>query len=848
MSLTAGTRVGSYEVTGKLGEGGMGEVYRGRDTALNRDVAIKILPDAVAHDADRVARFTREAQTLAALNHPNIAQIYGIVEAPASVDSWGGAHVHALVMELVEGDDLSTIIARHAGSNDAASTGWSPGASAPGIPLADALPIARQVADALEAAHEQGIVHRDLKPANIKVRADGTVKVLDFGLAKALDPGSNRLRQGYGESAGASAKAEDPGLHPTAGGADAAFSPTLAAHATQMGLVLGTVAYMAPEQARGKAVDKRADIWAFGVLLYEMLTGRCAFEGEESSDLLAAVLRQDIPWSALPPGTPPPIRQLLERCLERDPRSRLRDIGEARVTLAALERAGADDSRAAEPTQLPQPPRRREAVAWTAAALLLMVAAAALLTRPSAREAPPRIIRATLSLPPGISIELDGERSGMPSLSPDGRRVAFGAREGAGPMRIWVHDVASGVARPLPGTEGGHRPFWSPDGRSLGFFTWGSLSIIPATGGAVRRLAVARDARGGTWSPNGTILFAPFQRGPLYVVSERGGSVTAATEAGKDADGTHRFPQFLPDGEHFLYLNRPAPSGPQAGSAVVIGRLGSTAKVATVVEYATNAVYADGHLLYVRDGALVAQRFDPARRQLGGEPAVIVSDLLFNRRFSYGVFSASGSGLLVFETGRQRDLSQLVWRDRAGRRLGELGTPGILSGFGGLALSPDGRWAATTRVDEGTTEADVWLYDLARGSESRLVRKGDEGEPVFAADSRALYLSSSDGARSTIVRRDLDSGSEADLFTDSSGAYLTPVAAVDRGDTMLYAKVMLDGGCDLLIRPTSGERESRMVVGTSCRRSLCPGLAGWPVDVVGLGRIGTVRGLRRAVS
>jgi len=765
--------LGSYEVVGKLGEGGMGEVYRARDTKLNRDVAIKILPDLVAHDADRVARFTREAQTLAALNHPNIAQIYGIVEAPASPETGAsGGHVHALCMELVEGENLSAIMARGV------------------LHLADVLPVARQIAEALEAAHEHGIIHRDLKPANIMVRGDGTVKVLDFGLAKATDPTN-------ASSAG-----------------DAATSPTLTMHATRMGLVLGTAAYMAPEQARGKSVDKRADVWAFGVVLYEMLTGRRAFEGEESSDLLAAVLRQDIQWTALPPGTPPRLRHLLERCLERDPRSRLRDIGEARVTLAALERGGADVTRTAGSEPASQRPRRREAAAWTAAALALVAAGAVVLSRPSARPAQPRVIRATLPLPAGISIELDGERSGMPSLSPDGGRIAFGAREGAGPMRIWVLDLASGVTRPVTGTEGGHRPFWSPDGKTIGFFTWGSLSTVPADGGAVRRLAVARDARGGTWSPNGTILYAPFQRGPLFAVSERGGNATAATETGKDIEGTHRFPQFLPDGEHFLYLDRPASYGPQAGSAVVIARLGSAAKVARIVEHATNAVYADKHLLYVRDGALVAQPFDPVQHRLSGEPAVLVSDLLFNRRFSYGVFSASGSGLLVFETGRQTDLSQLVWRDRAGRRLGELGSPGVLSGFGGLALSRDGRWAATTRVDESTTEADVWLYDLARGSESRLVRKGDEGEPVFAADSRALYVSSSDGHTSMIVRRNLDSGSEAVLVTDSTGVYLTPAASVDGGAMMLYTRVMLDGGSDLLIRPISGASEARTIVGT----------------------------------
>ena len=773
MSLAPGTRLGSYEIVSALGAGGMGEVFRGRDTKLNRDVAIKILPDVFAHDSERVARFTREAQTLASLNHPNIAQIYGVIDEDQP------AHVHALVMELVEGEDLSTIIARGA------------------LPAAEALPIAKQIAEALEAAHEQGVVHRDLKPANVKVRADGTVKVLDFGLAKALAP------------EGASATA------------DAMNSPTLTARlrqgygeaGTQMGMIIGTAAYMAPEQARGKTVDRRADIWAFGVVLYEMLTGRRAFPGDDVSELLASVLKSEPDWSAVPGATPPSVRRLLRRCLEKDPRRRLSSIGDARLELDETELTGG--APAAAPSVPDRRVRRREFVAWTATVLSLLAAGAALLWRPAAQTPLPRVVRATLPLPAGVSIELDGEQSGMPALSPDGTRVAFGAREGAGPMHVWVHDLASGAATPLAGTEGGHRPFWSPDGKNIGFFTWGALSTIPAEGGAVRRLAEARDARGGTWSPNGTILFAPYQRGSLWTVSERGGKAVEVTTTGKELLGTHRFPQFLPDGEHFIYLDRPAPYGPRTGaSAVLVGRLGTTQPVARLVEFATNAVYADGHLLYVRDGALVAQPFDPARRETRGEPTALVGDVLYNRRFSYGVFSAGGSGILAFLTGRQRDLSQLVWRDRSGRRLGELGTPGILSGYGGLALSRDGRLAAVARVDEGTSEADIWLYDLERGGESRLVRPGDDGNPVFAAEGGQMYFGSTSGNVGVLMRRDLKSGSETQLFSETAGSYIVPLASVRDGAAMLYTAPKADGGSDLLLRPTAGGGEAKVIVGT----------------------------------
>ena len=769
MSFLPGSRLGTYEITAPLGEGGMGVVYRATDSKLKREVAIKVLPEAFAADADRLARFEREAQVLAQLQHPSIASIYGLEESNG---------VRALVMELVPGEDLAERLKRGA------------------IPLDEAIPIAKDIAEALEAAHEKGIVHRDLKPANVKLTPDGKVKVLDFGLAKAMDPAAG----------GASA-------------ADLARSPTLmnsptmtAAHGTQLGVILGTAAYMAPEQARGGAVDKRADVWAFGVVLHEMLTGRSLFAADTVSDTLAGVLRGEIDLAKLPAGTPPALRLLLRRCLERNPKNRLHDAADARLVLADLEAGVADETPAAS---LRPRSRRRELVAWALAAAAVLAVSALLLGRSAGEPAPPRVIRATLPLPPGVSIELDGERAGMPAVSPDGRRVAFGAREGAGPMRIWVHELGTAVARPLPGTEEGYRPFWSPDGRKIGFFTWGHLATTPADGGAVARLAPARDARGGTWSPNGTIVFAPFATGPLLAISERGGPAREVSGTRESVGtGTHRFPHFLPDGEHFLYLDRSGRVGSVAGG-VLLGRLGESGPAPRLLEGATNAVYADGHLLFVRDGALAAQPFDAKRRALSGEPHVLVGDLLFNRRFAYGVFSASEAGVLVFLTGRQRDLCRLVWRDRSGRRLGELGTPGNLSGFGGLALSRDGRWAAVARVDEAQSDADIWLYDVARGTETRLARPGsDESDPLFSRDGGTLLFGSTGDDGSAVIRRDLASGAEATLFSAKETYSMGPTSLSPDGAWMTCEERSRLAYADLVLRPADGKGETKALLRT----------------------------------
>jgi eukaryotic-like serine/threonine-protein kinase len=479
LSLTIGARLGVYEVTAQIGQGGMGLVYRARDTKLSRDVALKALPDSFAHDSDRLARFTREAQTLASLNHPNIAHIHGLEESNG---------VRALVMELIEGEDLSQRISRGA------------------IPLDEALLIAKQIADALEAAHEQNIIHRELKPANIKVRPDGTVKVLDFGLAKAIEPAGT--------------------VAPSA-----SQSPTMTTPAmTQVGMILGTAAYMSPEQARGKSVDKRADVWAFGCVLFEMLAGRTAFAGETATDTLAAIIEREPPWTTLPSSVPASVRRLLQRCLEKEPKRRLRDIGDARPELEES-RAGAQPGLPI----VPAPSRRRERLAWLSGLALVMLIAVATIAW-ALRSAP--------TLPEmRFDINTPQTRDLSMAIAPDGQTLAFVAASESGP-RLWLRSMASGTAQPLAGTEGAGYPFWSPGSRSVGFFAEDKLKRVDVVGGGVRVLANAPFAVGGAWNRDGTILFGTFSGGPIVRVSETGGEPAAVTPAGQP--GQDIFPEFLP--------------------------------------------------------------------------------------------------------------------------------------------------------------------------------------------------------------------------------------------------------------------------------------------------------------
>ncbi len=705
MALSPGSRLGPYQVTAQIGAGGMGEVYRARDTKLNRDVAIKVLLPAVANDPNRLARFSREAQLLASLNHSNIAQVHGLEESEG---------VRALVMELVEGPTLADRIGQGA------------------IPLEEVLPIATQIADALEAAHEQGIIHRDLKPANIKVRPDGTVKVLDFGLAKAVDPG------------GASSD-------------HAMNSPTLSIHGTQAGVILGTAAYMSPEQARGNVVDKRADLWAFGVVLYEMLTGTRLFDGGTTSDVLAAVLKVEPDWQRLPADTPAPIRKLLRRCLEKDRKRRVRDAGDARFEIEDASGWAPDTSSAVTTS----PPFGGTRLAWVVAAVALTAAVAlAVPVVQHLRELPP-------TAPPETRVDIHTPTIGTLSdsdplslaLSPDGLKIVFVA-SGDGPTRLWLRSLDDTVARPLTGTDGAVFPFWSPDSRSVAFFADDQLKLLDLGGGAPRTLTAGIEGRGGTWNADGVILFAPGRNTPLSRIPVTGGNPVPVTTL--DGQISHRFPFFLPDGRHFLFygIGRPDTAGIHVAS--IDGgtpiRLVATADSAGVFRPNPQGSEREGGwLLWVRAGALVTQQLNLKGLTLTGETNTLADAVEVNGEggFNFAALSVSATGLVAYRSRMATWRHQLTWVDRTGKVLGALG-PADDASLAGLRLAPDGRRALVLRTVQGNQ--DIWLLDGPRTSRLTFDPNHDRA-PVFSPDGRHvvfdsdraggvrhLYLKAADGA------------------------------------------------------------------------------------------------------
>jgi Tol biopolymer transport system component len=669
MHLPPGTRMGPYEVTSQLGSGGMGEVYRARDTRLDRDVAIKILPPIFAGDPERLARFEREAKTLASLNHPNIAQIYGIEGT-------------GLIMELVEGHDLSTRIARGA------------------LPIAEALAIARQIAEALEAAHERGIVHRDLKPANVMVRDEGTVKVLDFGLAKALDP-----------SAGSQAEL----MH----------SPTFTSPGTQLGTILGTAAYMAPEQARGRSVDKRADIWAFGCVLFEMLTGRQAFQGESVTDLVAAIVKEDPEWKALPPETPRGVRRVLERCLRKDVRQRLHDIADARID---LEDAAADRAIEAPPA-IPAQAARTPVLALAALSGLLLLATAYLGWKTLGPAAAAPAIRFAIQPPAGFEFPVDSWPAVV--LSPDGSRMVVTAGPNREHLGLYGRTLDSVDLTPIPGAKNGFNPFFSPDGKWLAFTADQKLKRIPVAGGQPQVLAET-EWGGGTWGPDDTIIYTPHYASGLWKLPAAGGKPEKLTEPDtKNGELGHWWPDVLPDGKHVVFTSF---STPIEKSRVMVYTI-ATGRQRVLVEGANFArVLSSGHLLYARANGIAGVPFDLGRAEITGPEAPVLEGVFTYFTNGMAQISVAANGTLAFVPEKEaRANSEVVWLDRAGKI-----SPALPPArrYTDMTLSPDGRRLALTIEDENR---NVWVYDFDRGTLAP-VTSGPASEfgPVWTPDGRRL--------------------------------------------------------------------------------------------------------------
>ena len=732
MPLIPGARLGPYEVLAPVGAGGMGEVYRARDTRLDRDVAIKVLPAAVAQDPERLARFEREAKVVASLNHSNIAQVYGV--------EFDG-DTRAIVMELVAGSTLTVP-----------------------QPLETALDYAQQIAEALEGAHEKGITHRDLKPANIMITPEGVVKVLDFGLATA----PNRET-----------------------GSDPATSPTFTMAATQAGIIMGTAGYMSPEQAAGKTVDRRSDIWSFGVVLWEMLTGARLFEGETVSHTLADVLRAPIEFDKLPPSTPAPIAELVKRCLDRNVKTRLQSIGEARI---AIERYRKHPTSSPAPT--PLAPRRTSWTPWALAGTLAAVAAGlGFVAYSHTPEAAPRTLRASLMPPEGTGFVV----SSPPAISPDARKLAFTAVQD-GKTSLWVRDLDSLSARNLPATAGASFPFWSPDSQSIAFFAEGKLKRIDVGGGApIALCSTEASAFGGSWSSRGVILFPQAPTGGLYKAPAGGGTPTPVTTLNQaSGDVSHRLPSFLPDGRRFLYSVR---NQDQAGkSGIYVGDLDSNERILVLQgEYDAAYVPAGGFLVYATggslEGPLMVRRFDVSTMKVSGEPFPLVESV----NQSIGIwaskqFSVALDGTLVYSAGGSLGGTQMTWVDRSGKKLGTVGEPA--GALWTAAISPDGALVATSSSKSGSR--DIWLHDLPRGVSSRFTfNTGDSPSiaPVWSADGKSLLYSQVQAFHAVgVMRKAVVGGGSPELVTTGWGEPVRGVGLLSTSRDGRYLVARVDPG------------------------------------------------------
>jgi serine/threonine-protein kinase len=749
MPILTGKRLGPYEILSAIGAGGMGEVYQAHDTKLGRDVAIKVLPEAFAHDPDRLSRFQREAKMLAALNHSNIATIFGLEQSNST---------SYLVMELVPGETLQQRIKREGA-----------------IPIDEALAIAKQISEALEAAHEKGIIHRDLKPANVKVTPEGKVKVLDFGLAKAFEGDKS--------------------------GSDPSNSPTLSQAATLQGVILGTAAYMSPEQARGKSVDKRTDIWAFGCVLYELLTGKQAFHGEDITEILAAIVKSEPDWAALPAAMPGKGRDLLRHCLQKDNRLRLRDAGDAQIEIQDALTAPAVTVAA---TAAPTTRGWRGRVAWAAAGVFVLTAIAFAIGFVLRTPNPPQQMRLIAEIGADASLYTAFGPSAI--LSPDGTRLAFLASGADQKRRIYVRSLDQLQATALSGTENATDPFFSPDGQWIGFFADGKLKKISVQGGAAVTLCDVANERGGSWGADGTIVFTPDLQVPLSKVSSAGGTPRPLTTLDKQTgEITQRWPQVLPGGKAVLFASGTHPSSYEDSDIVVYSIASGQRK--TVQRGGSYARYLpSGHVVYIHQGALFAVPFDLKGLEVTGQPALILEGVVTAPTNGGAQFSFSETGNLVYVEGRAGGQNvSIYWMDHQGKFMPLRETPGF---YYNLAFSPDGKRLALEIFDG--KRRDIWVYEWERDGLTRLTFAGELNEnPIWTPDGqRIAYSSQEKGGTINLWWIRADGAGDAQRLTESKSLHY---AGSWRPDGKVLAFSQQSPGAtafDILTLPIEGDEKS----------------------------------------
>ena len=731
-----------------IGAGGMGEVYRATDTKLKREVALKILPEAFARDRERMARFEREAQVLASLNHPNIAAIYGLEEQDGT---------RALVLELVEGATLTERIAEGP------------------IPLSEALAIAKQIAEALEAAHEVGIIHRDVKPANVIANEDGQVKVLDFGLAKALEGGAEEE--------------------------EAETSPTLSFAATRAGVILGTASYMSPEQARGHKADRRSDIWSFGVVLFEMLSGKRLFTGDTPSDVLAHVLTAKPDWDGLNRDVPPSVRTLLRRCLTRERKSRLQAIGEARI---AIEEHLADPDSARRPEPIVTGSSK---LPWVVSGLLAVALLASLwfASNSSTDSTSPTRLSAELDSEGVELVEIEGRDGAMAVLSPDGKTVAFVGRASGGGRQIYIRSLDQLRATPLSGTEDGSSPFFSPDGRWLAFFTNGALKKVTLTGGVALTIAEPPSARGGTWGVDGTIVFTPNINTGLYRVPASGGTPVELTQPGDD-ERSHRWPWFLPDGKAVIFISQVTGGSYDDGNVEAVrldtGERRVLHRGGTFPRY-----YASGpsrHLLFARENTVFATPFDADRLDVIGEPTPVLEGVRSSAINGSAQYAFSTGGTLVYARGGSVEGKlRLARADRTGATTM---LPADPAEFIDARLSPDETRLAVTILE--APDRTVHVFDLERGTMSRLTFDGTANwRPIWSPDGeRIAFASNQHGGPPNIYWTRSDGAGQPERLTNSENVQ-DPSSFSPDGKLMIYRERSVETGLDVWVLPLDGAED-----------------------------------------